>query len=58
MFKIGNLFIRKMDPKGRLTLGADVLKEAGIPKDSLLRLEVENGKIVIGAVSVQIEKGE
>lgn len=59
MFRLGDLFIRKLDPRGRLTLGADVLKESGISKDSLLQLQTEKGKIVISVIEkIEIRKGE
>ena len=59
MFRLGDLFIRQLDPRGRLTLGKDVLKETGITKDSLLQLQTEKGKVVISVIKkIEIEKGE
>lgn len=56
MFKIGEKLLRKMDSRGRVTIGESVLKDAGIPKDSLLQVETEKGKIVISVV--EIKRGE
>ena len=50
MPKIGEDFVRKLDNRGRITIGADMLKDAEIPKDSILKLETEKGKIVISVL--------